>query len=49
MSVFNGTVFFDQQAKQHVVGDRLKPRNTVFPVLRKAHFFFFNSALIETY
>ena len=34
----------------HIVGDRLKPHNSVFPVLRKPQFLFFlNSVLIETY
>ena len=34
----------------HIVGDRLKPRNSVFPVLRKTtKNCFKNSVLIETY
>ena len=34
----------------HIVGDRLKPRNSVFPVLRKTQKNYFkNSVLIQTY
>ncbi len=48
-SLFSGVLFKPLYIYIYIVGDRLKPRNSVFPVLRKTKNCFKNSVLIETY